>query len=225
MHSNITPTELNLLQSSVTKLEYELKAARLTIDTYCSNIKSKIDLQAEIMIKKINEERSDLISQVDKYQEELFQGLDRRIDKLNVESIIKKAQDLIESQPSRIDLIQQQTDIVRIVEQSLREKIFGNNLIDFEPTENPWENLGRIFFDQQTSLIKEEAQTSECRLIKCQLGVFYPITKIAPLANCTFLVIKSDLKSAPLTILSGDRLVLKCRKSFINMFSSTFHGT
>jgi hypothetical protein len=40
------------------------------------------------MIKKINEERSDLFSQVNKYQEYMFAGSDKRLEELKVESTV-----------------------------------------------------------------------------------------------------------------------------------------
>jgi hypothetical protein len=74
MHiSKSVETELDLLKSKCIKLEYDSRAARLTIDQHCSDVKSKIDLHAEFKIKKINEERSSLINQMDTYQVELFQ--------------------------------------------------------------------------------------------------------------------------------------------------------
>jgi hypothetical protein len=125
MHiSGSIETELGLLKSKVNKLEYDFKTARLTIDEHCSKVKAKIDIHAEYKIKKINEECSDLISQVDTYQAELFKGLDKRLAKLKVESLIKETRDLIESQSGQIELIQQQLDKIRQEEKMLSEQLF-----------------------------------------------------------------------------------------------------
>jgi hypothetical protein len=130
-------SELDLLKRKCTKLEYDFKTARLTIDEHCWTVKSKIDFQAEFMIKKINKERLKLISQIDEYQEKLFQGLEERIDKPKVESTLKEARDFIKSEPSQIDLIQQKLDTIKLEEQSLKERLFNRFLIDFESIETP----------------------------------------------------------------------------------------
>jgi hypothetical protein len=86
-------------------LEYDFKTARFTIDEYCSNIKSKIDLQAELKIKAINDQRLNLIQQVDQYQAELFQDLDNRLEKPNVEKAIREVQHFIITGGANPDLI------------------------------------------------------------------------------------------------------------------------
>ncbi len=126
---------MDSLKSQVKQLEYEFKTARFTIDEHCSHVNAKIYIHAETMITKINEERLALINKVDECQAKLFLDLDTRIDKPNVELALKEAQDFIKSEPTEIELIQQQLVNVRQEEQDLRGKIFDYELIDFEPIE------------------------------------------------------------------------------------------
>ncbi len=74
-----------------------------------------------------------MLSQVDKCQAELLQSLNERVDKPKIELALKEAQDFVKSKPTEIELIQQQLVKVRQAEQDLRERLFNNKLIDFEP--------------------------------------------------------------------------------------------
>jgi hypothetical protein len=65
-------TEIDSLKKRVAILQSELNSPQLVIDEHCSEIIAKIDLKAETLIKKINEERLNLISEVQTYQKELL---------------------------------------------------------------------------------------------------------------------------------------------------------
>jgi hypothetical protein len=77
-----------------------------------------------------------MIKQVDKYQEKLLQGLEKRLG--NVESMISGTHNFIKSQPTHIDLIQSQLDEVKLEEQSLRARLFNQSMLNFEAAEDPW---------------------------------------------------------------------------------------
>jgi hypothetical protein len=166
MFSNNTKSELDLLKSRVKKLEFDLKWPKLTIDTHCSNIKSKIDFQTELMHQKIDEERMKLIQEVDEYQEGLFQDLDSRIDKSKVEAVLIEIQEFIKSEPTQIDLIQQQLNKVKLEEKSFEDQIFLNTLYYFRPTENPGELLGNVWNRKLKSPISVDEQTTDYRLVE-----------------------------------------------------------
>jgi hypothetical protein len=212
MSSNSIQTELDLLKTQVEKLDFDFKTARLAIDEHCSDTKSKIDLHAKKMIKKINDERLRLIQEVDTYQEQLFQDLDKRIDKTRVESTLHEAQYVINSHSSQLDLIQQ--------EQSLRERVFDNQLIDFEPIEDPWQRVGHVRKNVLITQIKQEHQTNDYRLVKFrELPSFIaaPSAKIFPLKSGNYLLVQSRFTSDCLTIVSRDFSAIKSKKHILNL--------
>ncbi len=59
----------SLLQSKIKKLDGDSKIGKLLIDDHCSRVKSKIDLQAEIMIMQINKQKSALLDRVEKHHQ------------------------------------------------------------------------------------------------------------------------------------------------------------
>jgi hypothetical protein len=74
------------------------------------------------------------------------------MDAPKVDSSLREIQDFIRSESIESELIQQKSDKVKQEEQSLRARVFGDELIEFIPIENPLHRLGRIenLFDSST---------------------------------------------------------------------------
>ncbi len=86
MNLEFVNEQLTRLKSEINKLDFESKTARLTIAEHCSNVRHKIDLQAEILIEQINQTRCKYIAQADKYHDEKLRGL----EKTNFKSELEK---------------------------------------------------------------------------------------------------------------------------------------
>jgi hypothetical protein len=146
MNSNILEGHLILLRSKLQNLEYELKTARFSIDSHCSNIKALIDFEAELMIKEVNDKRLDLLNQLDEYQNDLFENLERRIDRSRVEKTLAQGLDILSSEDN-IELVKHQLKVTEIEEHNLRKDVFNKKLI-FRIDSNPELEAARLVLFQ-----------------------------------------------------------------------------
>jgi hypothetical protein len=174
------------------------------------------------MLKKIHDERIDLINQVDKYQEKLFEGLEKRIDKSKVEAALKEANDFIKNKPCEINLITAQLDKVKLEEQSLRERLFdGSSAMNFESIENLGSNLGVIQFDSLKSLIRQDTRASDYKMVffkEEDLDNVFRLSSIICLKSGNFLVIAPDHTSVRMAVIEPDLTHFKAKKYLINVF-------
>ncbi len=124
-----------------------------------------------------------------------------------------------------IDLIQQQLDKVKREEQSLRERVFNDEIIDFEPSVDAWKNIpvGAIKFNRVQSPIETESQTNDYRLVefkKENLDKMFSVSRVFPLENGDLLLAASSFESISsliFTLVSGDDLqTVMSRKCFTN---------
>ncbi len=165
-----------------------------------------------------------MIRQVDIYQAELFQGLNERLEKPKVGLVLREAQDFLKSEPAEIDLIREQLNKVKQEEQTLRIQEFDEKLIDFEPIENPNENLGKIEFNSMKTSIEEQTETADYRMVDfnmMELDSVFHFSIIHPLCSGNFLLIDSDRSTACMAIVSPDFTTINSRKYFVNMFDQS----
>jgi hypothetical protein len=152
-----------------------------------------------------------------------------RLDKPKVESALKEAHDFIESEPTEIDLIQQQLLKLRQEEQSLRESLFGNKLIDFEPIEkfNKDITLGTIEFNQvKITPIEQKIQTNDYKLVLFDPekldSVFSLYSEIFPLQRGNFCLMSSNINKAHMAVASSDFATIECLKFFASIHDGKF---
>ena len=142
---------LNMLDSSdsherdtrlqIANLKTKLESGQTTIQKVCQNIRNQIDLKSELVIARVTRQRQLLRDQIDMYEKNSIQGLDRgeKIFRKEFDAKISQVESRLEelkSSPTVEMMINSIRDTLDDLNKKIEELIFNQKRISFIENDN-----------------------------------------------------------------------------------------